>query len=139
MAYITEQQLIDRFGERELIALTDFDNVGQLDSDTLNRAIAAAGAEIDGYLADRYSLPVSSNPERLVDIAADLVRCRLYTHDAPDYVTEACKVARRWLEGVAAGRWSVPGLGAKPGAGAAGSPQVSAPDRLFSSDTLKDF
>jgi len=139
MSYCTEQQLIDRFGEQELIQLTDYDNVDAINNDTLSRAIADAAAEIDGYLAERYTTPLASVPARIADIAASLVRCRLYTHDIPDEVAEGCKTARRWLEGVAMGKWPVPGLAEKGGAETTGSPQVSAPGRVFTDDTLKGF
>ena len=139
MSYCTQQQLTERFGERELIQLTNFDANDTINTDTLDRAITATAAEIDSYLVDRYTTPLAGAPERIVDIAADLVRCRLYTHDIPDNVAEACKQARRWLEGVAMGKWSVPGLAEKSGAETTGSPQVHGPSRVFTSDSLKDF
>ena len=44
MSYCTRQNLIDRFGEPELIQLTDLDNLGVIDDTVLNQAISDADA-----------------------------------------------------------------------------------------------
>ena len=49
--------MIDRFGEREIIALTDRDNTGGIDSTVLAKALDSAESEISTYLAPKYALP----------------------------------------------------------------------------------
>lgn len=139
MSYVNVDQLISRFGENEIRQLSDHGNTGDIDQQVVDTAINDAAAEIDSYLVERYPTPLATTPQRITDIAASLVLCRLYIHDMPEQVANTCKEARRWLEGVAAGKWSVPGLAESANAEAVAAPQSSAPGRLFTRDTLKDF
>ena len=47
---ITRQDLIDRFGEDELVLLTDREGRGVIDDEVLNRAIEDAEAETAAYI-----------------------------------------------------------------------------------------
>lgn len=105
MAYITLAQLIDRVGEPALVALTDRGQfaTGVIDVPTVDRAIADADAVIDGYLARRYSLPLSVAESMLVKIAGDLVFYALHIH-APDPKVEAdWKAAMATLKDISSG------------------------------------
>lgn len=53
MSYATQQNLVDRFGQVELVQLTDLENTGALNTTRLAAALADASATIDGYLAGR--------------------------------------------------------------------------------------
>lgn len=75
--FATTSDMVDRFGEREVIAITDRDCVGEIDAQTLQRALTAADAEISGYLAGRYTLPFNAVPALLVGYACDIARYRL--------------------------------------------------------------
>lgn len=107
--YCTPAQMIDMYGEADLIALTDRAGVGTLDTSVLERALEDAAAEIDMYLATRYQLPLSTQPRPLVRLAALLARDNL----APGIgqVDEQWKAqvegARRTLREIAAGRISL--------------------------------
>ncbi len=116
MSYCTEQDMIDRYGETEMIQLTDHANLGGIDSDVLASAIADADGEIDGYLSGRYSAPVTPVPKVLLRIACDLTRYYLYDDQAPEHVIKRYDDAVKFLRGVAAGQISI-GVtdgGAKP-------------------------
>lgn len=116
MSYCTQQDMIDRYGETELIQLTDEAGTGSIDADKLNRAISDADGEIDGYLASRFGSPVSPIPKSLVRVACDLTRYYLHDDHASDHITDRYKNAIEFLKGVAAGRISigVDELGDKP-------------------------
>lgn len=95
MPYATLQDLIDRYPERELRHLTD-PQAQQLDTERANQAINDATAEIDGYLAVRYLLPLQDAITNLVLIPACLVRAacdiavyRLQTLRASDDIKDA--------------------------------------------------
>jgi phage gp36-like protein len=75
--YCAEQDLIDRYGQLELIQRTDSTGSGVMDSQVISRAIADAAAEIDGYLT-QYDLPLTAVPEVLVRVACDMARYYLY-------------------------------------------------------------
>jgi phage gp36-like protein len=106
--YITQQQLIDRFGEQELIQLTDRVNQSVIDAVVLAEAIADADAEIDAYLRPRYPLPLVSVPSELLRVAADLTRYRLYDDAVIDAVQERRDHAIEFLRALSQGRASLP-------------------------------
>lgn len=105
MPYCTRDDLVTRFGEEEIIRLTDHDNsVGAVVDAVLDQAIADATGEIDGYIAVRHSLPLPQVPAMLVQIACDIARYYLYEDHAHEQVRERYEDARRRLEGIAAGK-----------------------------------
>jgi phage gp36-like protein len=82
VAYATLQTLIDRYGQDQLLVLADRDADGEIDTDITDRALADAEAEIDGYLATRYELPLATVPPVLSRLAADIALYRLCDDDA---------------------------------------------------------
>ena len=143
MAYATLSDLVARFGEEELLQLTDRARVDAIDSTAVDAALADAGALIDGYLAQRYALPVSPVPALLTRVAADLARHALHGNAATDAVRAAHDEALKILRDLSAGRAALPGAAvAAPGAtpGAAGGQVVfSAPERRLSATNIGDF
>lgn len=104
MPYATRQNLIDRFGEDELIQLTDRAGDGVIDDTVLNMALADADATIDSYLAKRYDLPLSLVPPALVPKAAAIARYLLHDESPTEAAKENHKEAIAWLRDVSAGR-----------------------------------
>jgi len=136
MAYITLQQLIDEFGEDHLIQLTDRTGLDVIDVGVLNAYIAEIDNDIDGYLHRRYDTPIDPVPAALRMRIMDIVRYRLFHHQATEEVEARYKMAIRWLEDIRDNRMDLPGVPLKTsGGGIAGY----APDRVFTADTLKGF
>ncbi len=137
MSYCTQQNFADRFDEQELIQLTDraIPPAGVVDTVVIAQALADADAEIDGYLAGRYALPLASVPPRLTRLAADIARYYLYDNRASEEVRTRYEDAIKYLLALAKGEIA---LGADPPP-AAGAPQYSAPGRVFTAETLEDF
>lgn len=104
MTYASQQNLIDRFGEDELIQLTDRDNLGAIDAAVVARALADADAEINGYLSTRYTLPLSPVPAVLEKLACDIARYQLFENAVTEIVKERYENAIRFLKDVAAGK-----------------------------------
>lgn len=104
MAYCTAQDMIDRFGEDEVIQLTDRARQGIIDDGVLDRALSDAQAEVDGYLAARYPLPLASVPPVLVRVSADITRYYLFDRAATDQVESRYKAAVALLRDISAGR-----------------------------------
>lgn len=104
MPYCTKQNLIDRFGEEELIQLTDRENLGAIDDSVLDAALADADEEIDGKLAVRYRLPLATVPPRLVRMACDIARHSLYADNPTATVVDRYNSALDYLRAVAAGK-----------------------------------
>jgi phage gp36-like protein len=83
--YCTQSDLVQRFGNDELVSLTDRDgSAGQIVEPVLNQAIADASATIDGYLGGRYTLPLSSIPQNLTRLACDIARYYLFDDSLGD-------------------------------------------------------
>ncbi|GGI81688.1 hypothetical protein GCM10007978_19420 [Shewanella hanedai] len=103
--YATSGQMIARFGEDELISLTDRDgSVGGIASNVLDVAIKDATALINGYLAGRYTLPLATPPAMLERLCCDIARYGLYDNGASEQVSKRFDDAVRFLEMVAAGK-----------------------------------
>ena len=106
MSYCTQQDLIDRYGEAELIQLTDRERVGEINTEVLDRAISDADGEIDGYLS-KFSRPISPVPKVLMRIACDITRFYLYDDQATEHVEKRYFNAVKFLQGVARGEISI--------------------------------
>lgn len=111
MSYATLDDLTSRFGEDEVLQLTDADRSGVPDPDTIERAQSDADAEIDAALIARYALPMAPVPKLLVRIACDLMRESFYTSAMPDVVKDRATVSRRLLASISRGdiRLDAPG------------------------------
>ena len=104
MPYCTKQDLIDRFGEAEMIQLTDRAATGEIDDAVLDQAIEDAGGEIDGYLASGgYATPLSPVPRIVTAKACDMARHALYDDHAAEQVRKRYEDAIRFLRAVADG------------------------------------
>ncbi len=138
MTYASQADMVERFGNDEILALTDKNTTGMIDSTVLGMALADADATIDGYLAARYSPPLSSIPASIPMRAADLARYYLYGLQVPEQVKARHDDAIAWLVQVAKG---IVELGIDPPTLSAetGSVQMSANVRVFSANTLADF
>src|SRR5687768_14705793 len=95
--------MIDRFGEAELVELTNRAGGAAIDDAVLNRALGDADAEINGHLAAKYTLPLAVVPAVLEPIACDIARFYLYEDRPTEQVAERYKMRVRFLEGVGKG------------------------------------
>jgi len=107
MPYITQAELADRFGSDELIALADRDRDGVADAAVIDQAITDAEAEIDGYLAVRYTVPLISASAGIKTICADIARYRMMDDRPLDEAVKRYEAAVRFLRDVATGRASL--------------------------------
>jgi len=107
--YVDIDQLIERYGESELIQLTDREASGFIEHEVLNRAIADAVAEIDSYLSARYVVPVTPAPPVLALHAANITRYRLYEDDTTEEVERRYRDALSWLRDIRDGRQPLDG------------------------------
>jgi phage gp36-like protein len=141
MSYATKQHMIERYGERELVQLTDALNMppAAIDDTVLQAKLDDADAEINSWLAARVTTPVSPVPRILVNKACAIARKYLYSDRATQQVTDDYEDAMTWLRAVSKGQVAIGDNTAETVAPSAGSPQISGPDRVFTPDTLVDF
>lgn len=141
MAYAILQDLIDDFGAAELVALSDRADppTGQIDTSVIDKALAGADAQINGYLAGRYALPLSETPDLVRDIAVALAIYDLHRYETPELVREKQKTARAQLKDIADGKLVLDLAGKElPGSGATGV-QVTDRDRPLDPEKLSGF
>ena len=144
MNYATVQDMTDRYGEPEMIQLTDPDIVA-VQAPKAQRALDDAQAFADSFVGRVYRLPLAGcakpapvpgdlgavehvAPPQLTRVVCDVARYYLYDHLAPEHeVALRFKAAQKELERIAQGRavltcpWGgQPGhllAGTEPGAG----------------------
>ncbi len=141
MAYVTLSQLQDRYGDALLVSLTDRAAVptGSIDTDVVDRAIADASAQIDGYLAARYALPMASVPALLVDLTAALTIWKLHLYDPPQKMRDDRDGALKMLENIARGLVTLEIAGVEPEGSGSGGVQITDRERPLTADNLKGF
>jgi phage gp36-like protein len=151
LVYATSADMIARFGELELIQLTDVDNVppSVVDVDRVTLKLADAAAFVDGYVGQVYKLPLRGcrkppvapavepeyvAPPVLTRLTCDVARYYLHTDLAPENeVYRRFKAATAELERIAAGN----ALLACPWGGSAGD--LVASDRQQGDQTFYSF
>ena len=136
MPYATLQDLVDRFGYEQLAQLSDRDAGAVIDEVVVGRALADADAEIDGYLAALYALPLTAVPALLVRMACDLARYRLFGDRVTEQVRQLYTDAVRDLKAIAGGAIKIDGAASLAPSSASTTIKVSAPAPIFSSDGL---
>ena len=67
MAYATVADLVARYTEPTIAGLTDLTRLGSVNAEIAQQGLDDASAEIDGYLASRYELPLPT-PVRLLSL-----------------------------------------------------------------------
>ncbi len=109
MAYATIAAMQQRFGERELIYLSERDDapVDVINTAVIEQAITDASDVIDGYLAGRYELPLVTVPNLLEQFCCDIARYKLGTNDTPEHIETRNKEAIKFLTSVAKGELSI--------------------------------
>lgn len=133
MTYAVQQDLVDRFGEAELVQLTDRATppTGVIDVTVMGKALADADDAINGYLASRYTVPLASPPLIVKRLACDIARYFLYEDRVTEAVRKRYEDAIAYLKDAAAGKVAL-GVDAQGAAPAdPGGPQVDAGDRVF--------
>ena len=121
MEYAAIPDLVARFGERELIELTDTDALAQVQAAKVDVALGDAHAYVDGYVGKAYRLPLAGcakpapvpgnvaavemvAPPVLTRLVCDVARYYLYDDLAPEHeVYLRFKAATKDLEAIAAG------------------------------------
>ena len=140
--YATAQDLVDRFGEAEMIALTDPAYNARLDEAALMRAIEDAQGLVNAAIANH--LPLSEVPSLITRLTADIARYLLHDDRAPSAVSRRYEEAMALLTRIGKGELSLVGDGAGLGGSGGGNastdgPKADAPARRFTHETLKDF
>ena len=96
---ITQADLVQRFGERELVNLTDRSAKREIVPDVLQKALNDAEAEVNGYLrAAGFRQPFVPVPYALVVKTCDVCRWYLYENGISDVVQKRYDNAIAWFK-----------------------------------------
>lgn len=132
MPYCTQTDLIERFGENELLDLASDDTGLAIDTPVVDGAIADASGEIDGYVsAAGYTVPLSKVPRIITAYACDIARYRLSDDRATEQVTKRYNDAVKFLKSVAKGEVRLGIDSSESAAGSAGSAMMETGRRVF--------
>ncbi len=144
MAYATKQDMIDRFGEAELIELTDDDGLA-IDDVEVDTALSDASELIDSILGVRYVLPLAPVPGILVTYTCDIARYELHDELPGEHVTAKRDFAIQMLKDIAQGKSGFgpngpAALDPDTGAGSsAGEGTIDSSDLVFTDSKLNGF
>lgn len=141
MTYATLPDLILRYGERQVIQLTDrADPPARLvDAQVAGGALTYADNTIDGYIAKRYRLPLSQAQPILTELALDLAWYRLQTEPTRD-TTDRYNAAIRSLKDIASGALELPGeAGSGAPAAVAATVETVSQGRIFTRRSMRDL
>ncbi|WP_278369820.1 gp436 family protein [Vreelandella titanicae] len=132
MPYCTQADLVERFGENELLALARDETGTAIDTTVVERACDDAGGEIDGYVsAAGYTVPLANVTRIITAYACDITRYRLYDEHASDQVQRRYDDAVKFLVRVANGTVKL-GISTGPASSSAGDVQMNSSRRVFS-------
>jgi phage gp36-like protein len=105
--YISEGDLDEYIEERTLIQLTDDSNSGNVNTGIVEECIAGAEDEVDGYLAGRYTVPITGTVPGNIKGACVVLACRrLYVRRGriPDSFTAVVEDVMELLKNIATGK-----------------------------------
>ncbi len=102
MTYATQDDMVARFGETELVQLTDDAETGEI-GPRLAVALADADQVINGYAAGTYAVPLSPVPDLVTRWACDIARYFLHRDGVTEPVEKNYKAAVAGLKDVAKG------------------------------------
>lgn len=143
MAYSTKSDIEKKLPPKQLIQLSDDNDDLLPDTGVIDEAITGADDEINGYVALRYTVPLSPVPGLIRTMSINIAIKNLHDRRGieRDTVKENYKHAINQLQKIAEGKMT---LGDTPGPAEteSGIPASSTtPDdgRTFTKDTLKNF
>ncbi len=142
MLYVSQAQLVDRYGNKMLLDLTDraTPRSNVIDAAVVTRAITDAGALIDGYLAGRYQLPLVSIPALLLPVASAIAIYFLHGQMTTEKIRLDYQDAVKTLSSIAAGSVRLDVAGTEPAANSSsGNPQTNNPARPVQNGPIGGF
>lgn len=140
MAYCTLDDILKKIPETTVIQLTDDEGASLVNTSRVDEAIEGADAEINGYCATRYTVPLDPAPEIIAKLSADLAIYNLYARvveNIPDTRQKQRDAAIKLLERIADGKVLPGGPATEPVAAVQGRPAISSAERLFNRDSMR--
>ncbi|WP_051967848.1 gp436 family protein [Brevibacillus thermoruber] len=132
-----------------LIRLTDDEGTGEINWEIVTKMIQEASAEVDAFLAMRYTLPLSPTPPILSKLTLDITLYNLFSRrgidesSADSVIVTRYNNAIRMLEKIAAGTMEITPPTGDAGGGIPSPSQSSmsyqTSPRIFSREQMKGY
>jgi phage gp36-like protein len=126
MSYATRINLEQRYGSGEIAQ-----RESALPAGAVVQALVDADAFIDGYLASRYSLPLTAIPPNLPQVACAVARYSLVGESATERARDDYEDAVAWLKDVSTGRVQLQAASPVPGNAPAAMVMMSSCPSVF--------
>lgn len=140
MTFAARSDMILSFGERQLVELTDRAEppAGLIDDQVLGEALGYADSIIDGYLSERYRLPLAGQHLMLKGIAQDITWWRLYREPTED-VRKRYEAAIATLKQISSGVIRLPDEAGGEPQGRDDVVHIESQTRLFRRDRMRGY
>lgn len=145
MAYCTQSDLTKAYASDVLVRMTDDTGAGSVVTAVVDWAISVADAEIDAYLAAKYSVPMSPVPARVKDLCVDITWYHLFSRrgleaerDPDANVLRRYSAAVAFLRDVAKGLAAL-GADAPSASGEGAEAELGSAAPVFSRSALKGW
>lgn len=141
MTYATLPMLIERFGEQMLVQLTDRapDPAGEIVVSVVDRALADTDATINGYVGNRYRLPLDPVPEQVPDLALAIAIYKLHVFAPDQKIKDDYQDALRTLRDISSGAVKLDAAGVEPASSGASGVQYIDRERPLSPESMTGF
>ncbi|CZT36418.1 gp436 family protein [Rhizobium sp. 9140] len=140
MHYASLEDLIERAGLDEILQIADRDGDGAADPDVVEASLTHADNAVNGYLAVRFRLPLSSVAAIVSTWAVSIARYHLHRNGPPDYVVRDYKDAMAALQQAARGMIALPGAdGIAPAQSTSDGIRVDGPEPVFSREKMEGW
>ena len=141
MPYASLQMLVKRFGERTLVQLTDRAEVatGEMDVTVVDQELANTDAVINGYLGNRYRLPLDPVPDQVTDLALSIAIYKLHVFAPDQKIKDDYQDALRMLRDIATGTVKLDAAGVEPASSGASGVEFIDRERPLSPESMTGF
>lgn len=139
--YATQQDMIDRYGEDDLLIAADHDGDGVADAAVVTQGLSDATDVIDTHIGARYTLPLTTVPAVLKRLCVDIA---IYLMSKPPSVTEEKRKryedAVKLLQAISTGKVSL-GISSSESAATTDGAETNktSSDRIFTLDKMTGY
>lgn len=141
MPYSTLSDILEQVDETTLTQITDDAGEGAVDEGVVERAVADADAEINGYCGRRYAVPFADVPAIVRKISVEIAIYNMFARRGrvPEIRRTRYEDAVAFLRDVSKGLVSLGEDDADGTPAATHTPEIESADRIFSRESLKGW
>lgn len=141
MTYASQAMLVKRFGSGMLVALTDRADppTGQIDAELVAQELGNTDAVINGYVGNRYLLPLDVTPGLVMDLSLVIAIYKLHRFAPDPKIKDDYDQALRTLEHISSGKVKLDAAGIEPASSGASGVQFIDRERSLTPENMRGF